>query len=114
MIMTGRPPVPLLFHPDATQAAVEEGIVPGGGVPLFYAAGSLDALKPANADQKGRDRGGGHWVSGMRGAGPWKQTWPPPRDDVFLLMFRVVRVHRRRYLEALTTLSCPCNLTDNA
>ncbi len=36
----------------ATRAAVEEGIVPGGGVPLLYAARSLDALKPANEDQR--------------------------------------------------------------
>jgi chaperonin GroEL len=36
----------------ATRAAVEEGIVAGGGVALLYAAKSLDALKPANGDQK--------------------------------------------------------------
>ena len=36
----------------ATRAAVEEGIVPGGGVPLLYAARSLAALKPANEDQR--------------------------------------------------------------
>ena len=36
----------------ATRAAVEEGIVPGGGVPLLYAARALDALKPANEDQR--------------------------------------------------------------
>ncbi|MEI8396517.1 MAG: chaperonin GroEL [Rhodospirillaceae bacterium] len=36
----------------ATRAAVEEGIVPGGGVPLLYAIKALDALKPANADQR--------------------------------------------------------------
>jgi chaperonin GroEL len=36
----------------ATRAAVEEGIVPGGGVALLYAAKALDALKPANDDQK--------------------------------------------------------------
>ncbi len=36
----------------ATRAAVEEGILPGGGVALLRAATALDALKPANADQK--------------------------------------------------------------
>ncbi len=36
----------------ATRAAVEEGILPGGGVALFYAAKTLDTLKPANDDQK--------------------------------------------------------------
>ena len=36
----------------ATRAAVEEGIVPGGGVTLMYAAKSLDKLKPGNDDQK--------------------------------------------------------------
>jgi chaperonin GroEL len=36
----------------ATRAAVEEGIVPGGGVALLYAAKSLDGLTPENSDQK--------------------------------------------------------------
>jgi chaperonin GroEL len=36
----------------ATRAAVEEGIVPGGGVALLYAARALDGLTPENADQK--------------------------------------------------------------
>jgi len=36
----------------ATRAAVEEGILPGGGVALLYAASSLNGLKPANDDQK--------------------------------------------------------------
>jgi chaperonin GroEL len=36
----------------ATRAAVEEGILPGGGVALLRAVTALDALKPANADQK--------------------------------------------------------------
>ncbi len=36
----------------ATRAAVEEGILPGGGVALLYAARALDKLTPANADQK--------------------------------------------------------------
>jgi chaperonin GroEL len=36
----------------ATRAAVEEGIVPGGGVALLYAAQALDRLTPANNDQK--------------------------------------------------------------
>jgi chaperonin GroEL len=36
----------------ATRAAVEEGIVPGGGVTLLYAGRALDKLKPANDDQK--------------------------------------------------------------
>jgi chaperonin GroEL len=36
----------------ATKAAVEEGIVPGGGVALLYAIRVLDGLTPANNDQK--------------------------------------------------------------
>ncbi|CAN0897776.1 Chaperonin CPN60-2, mitochondrial [Linum grandiflorum] len=37
---------------NATKAAVEEGIVPGGGVALLYASKELDKLKTANFDQK--------------------------------------------------------------
>jgi chaperonin GroEL len=36
----------------ATRAAVEEGVVAGGGAALLYAAKALDGLKPANPDQK--------------------------------------------------------------
>ena len=36
----------------ATRAAVEEGILPGGGVALIRAQGLLDKLKPANDDQR--------------------------------------------------------------
>ena len=36
----------------ATRAAVEEGIVTGGGTALLYAVKCLDALKPANDDQR--------------------------------------------------------------
>ncbi len=36
----------------ATRAAVEEGILPGGGVALLCAAKALDGLKPENDDQK--------------------------------------------------------------
>src|SRR6185437_14726252 len=36
----------------ATRAAVEEGVVAGGGAALLYAARALDGLKPANNDQK--------------------------------------------------------------
>lgn len=36
----------------ATRAAVEEGVLPGGGVALLYSANVLDGLKPANGDQK--------------------------------------------------------------
>ena len=36
----------------ATRAAVEEGIVPGGGVALVKSIASLDALTPANRDQE--------------------------------------------------------------
>src|SRR3546814_12360325 len=35
----------------ATRAAVEEGIVPGGGTALLYATKALDGLKGANDDQ---------------------------------------------------------------
>jgi chaperonin GroEL len=36
----------------ATRAAVAEGIVPGGGVTLFYAARALESLKGENEDQQ--------------------------------------------------------------
>ncbi|HEY0524821.1 MAG TPA: chaperonin GroEL, partial [Stellaceae bacterium] len=36
----------------ATRAAVEEGVVAGGGVALLYASKVLESLKPANNDQK--------------------------------------------------------------
>ena len=36
----------------ATRAAVEEGVLPGGGVALLYSANVLDGLDPANGDQK--------------------------------------------------------------
>jgi chaperonin GroEL len=36
----------------ATRAAVEEGILPGGGVALLRAAKVLDRVRPANEDQK--------------------------------------------------------------
>ena len=36
----------------ATRAAVEEGIVPGGGTALLYASRILDKLQPANDDQR--------------------------------------------------------------
>ena len=36
----------------ATRAAVEEGIVAGGGTALLYGARALDALRPANDDQR--------------------------------------------------------------
>ena len=36
----------------ATRAAVEEGVLPGGGVALLRAAKALETLKPENADQR--------------------------------------------------------------
>ena len=36
----------------ATRAAVEEGVLPGGGVALLYAARALDSITPYNPDQK--------------------------------------------------------------
>ncbi|MDH3664222.1 MAG: chaperonin GroEL [Alphaproteobacteria bacterium] len=36
----------------ATRAAVEEGILPGGGVALLHAAKALDDLKPENEDRR--------------------------------------------------------------
>jgi chaperonin GroEL len=36
----------------ATRAAVEEGVVPGGGVALLYGIKALTRLKPDNNDQK--------------------------------------------------------------
>lgn len=37
---------------NATRAAVEEGIVPGGGTALIRCASALDAIKVVNDDQK--------------------------------------------------------------
>ncbi len=37
---------------NATRAAIEEGIVPGGGVALLRASKSLDRVNPANDDQR--------------------------------------------------------------
>ena len=37
---------------NATRAAVEEGIVPGGGTALLRASKALDSLKPENDDQR--------------------------------------------------------------
>jgi chaperonin GroEL len=37
---------------NSTRAAVEEGIVPGGGAALLYATKALDKLNPANDDQR--------------------------------------------------------------
>ena len=37
---------------NATRAAVEEGIVPGGGVALIRCSPALDGVKPENEDQK--------------------------------------------------------------
>ena len=50
----------------ATRAAVEEGIVPGGGVALLRAIKALEALKPDNEDQK---VGIHHRAQGAAGAG---------------------------------------------
>src|SRR5512135_1259214 len=36
----------------ATRAAVEEGIVPGGGVALLRCLGAIDTVKPANEDER--------------------------------------------------------------
>lgn len=37
---------------NATRAAVEEGIVPGGGCALLRCIPALDSITPANSDQK--------------------------------------------------------------
>ena len=49
---------------NATRAAVEEGIVPGGGVALLRSAGALGAVQPANEDQKT-----GEWCWHRTGSG---------------------------------------------
>jgi chaperonin GroEL len=49
----------------ATKAAVEEGVLPGGGVPLLRAVNALNRLKPANDDQR-------HGIEIVRKA----ITWP--------------------------------------
>lgn len=45
---------------NATRAAVEEGIVPGGGCALLRCIPALDSIKPANEDQKIGKSGDGH------------------------------------------------------
>jgi chaperonin GroEL len=37
---------------NATRAAVEEGVVPGGGVALLHAIKALESVKPGNDDQR--------------------------------------------------------------
>jgi chaperonin GroEL len=37
---------------EATKAAIDEGIIPGGGVTLMYAGKALDKLKVKNADEQ--------------------------------------------------------------
>ncbi|MGD9535826.1 MAG: chaperonin GroEL [Alphaproteobacteria bacterium] len=49
---------------NATRAAVEEGVVPGGGVALLYATRSLDKVKGENPDQD-------HGVNIVRKALQW-------------------------------------------
>src|SRR6201987_2364265 len=48
----------------ATRAAVEEGILPGGGVALLRATAALAKLKPANDDQR-------HGIESVKRALPW-------------------------------------------
>ena len=54
----------------ATRAAVEEGILPGGGVPLLRAIRALDKIKTDNEDQK-------HGVEIVRKA----LSWPAGRSS---------------------------------
>src|SRR5581483_192431 len=49
----------------ATRAAVEEGVLPGGGVPLLRATAALSRVKPENDDQR-------HGIDIVRKA----ITWP--------------------------------------
>lgn len=37
---------------NATRAAIEEGIVPGGGIALLRCISAVEDLQPANPDQK--------------------------------------------------------------
>jgi chaperonin GroEL len=48
----------------ATRAAVEEGILPGGGVPLLRAIKALDKVKTGNADER-------HGIEIVKKALPW-------------------------------------------
>ena len=52
---------------NATRAAVEEGIVPGGGVALLRAKKAVDALKSDNSRRPGRHQ---HRVEGARSSAP--------------------------------------------
>ena len=53
----------------ATRAAVEEGILPGGGVALLRATEALKRVRTSNEDQK-------HGVDIVRKA----LSWPAPRS----------------------------------
>lgn len=48
---------------NATRAAVEEGIVLGGGVALLRCIPALDSVKTTNDDQKTGELLHGHWHS---------------------------------------------------
>ena len=60
---------------QATRAAVEEGVVPGGGVALLAAARALDALQ-LEPDHAGRRR---DLQAGARGADPPAREQRRPR-----------------------------------
>ncbi len=69
----------------ATRAAVEEGILPGGGVALLRAARVLDRVKPANEDQK-------HGVDIVRRAISWpaRQIALNAGDDGSVVVGRIL------------------------
>jgi chaperonin GroEL len=69
----------------ATRAAVEEGILPGGGVALLRAAKMLDRVKPANEDQK-------HGVDIVRRAVGWpaRQIALNAGDDGSVVVGRIL------------------------
>ena len=62
----------------ATRAAVEEGIVPGGGVALLRARHVLDALKGPSLDHDSRaaHRGSARWKSRCAASSPMPATNP--------------------------------------
>jgi len=73
----------------ATRAAVEEGILPGGGVALLRAAKMLDRVKPANEDQK-------HGVDIVRRAVGWpaRQIALNAGDDGSVVVGRILEMEQ--------------------
>ena len=76
----------------ATRAAVEEGILPGGGVALLRAVKVLNKLKAENADQK-------HGIDIVKKAVPWpaRQIAINSGEDGSLVVARILETDTYAY-----------------